>query len=639
MAVGGVAQLEDSVGVLSTIVNNYAGMNLEASKASDLLFKTVTKGVTTIPELAASMGGVVSSAASVGIAFDDVSAAMATMTSSLGKGSTAVATTKLARLFEELSTTGSQADKEFRSIAGGGFRDFLKSGGSLQEALQMLNKDAKSQNKTINEFFSSVEAGSAALILGSTSANVFSQNLIEMKNSAGATDEAFNTMNTGLKDTFDGLKNKFEWFKVEVGQRLGKAVSGWFDKSQETFNKIESAFDTMFSKVDEGLPLFEAFKIAFKDIIPPDTMAMIDDLGSFLGFIFQKVKDIAGYITGNWPSVKPVVIGIGTAFAAWKIGSVIANVVGLGKELWVVVARLKLTERATWANVAAKAADKVETMAIMALYAGDFARSLWTSVTAIGAQTTAFIVNKAQMGAQAAGMMLLKGVQLVSTGITAELTAAQWALNAAFIASPIGWIVLGIGALIAAGVLLYKNWDTVKAKALDLWAGIQAAFAPIGDFFAGIWSGVQAGFKAFINFIIQGLNFMIRGLNKLSVDIPDWVPLVGGKNLGFSIPEIPMLAAGSKYSPDTFIAGERGPELITGAEGSRVFPSDDTDRIISALESKNRPISVSASPFTPDDRMDEDNVSTEKNININLNGNGSIQGRGLSKDEMLDYLR
>ena len=68
---------------------------------------------------------------------------------------------------------------------------------------------------------------------------------------------------------------------------------------------------------------------------------------------------------------------------------------------------------------------------------------------------------------------------------------------------------------------------------------------------------------------------MIGGLNRLK--IPDWVPGIGGK--GINIPLIPTLAEGSRYTPDTFIAGEAGAELITNARGRTVFTAAQTGRI------------------------------------------------------------
>lgn len=105
------------------------------------------------------------------------------------------------------------------------------------------------------------------------------------------------------------------------------------------------------------------------------------------------------------------------------------------------------------------------------------------------------------------------------------------------------------------------NW----AKA---WEGVK-------NIFAGIVSSLVGIFKAPINLIISGINTFLSGLNKIK--IPEWVPGVGGK--GFNISPLPMLAKGSNYAPDTFIAGEAGAELITGARGRKVFTAAQTGDI------------------------------------------------------------
>lgn len=106
------------------------------------------------------------------------------------------------------------------------------------------------------------------------------------------------------------------------------------------------------------------------------------------------------------------------------------------------------------------------------------------------------------------------------------------------------------------------NWS-------QAWEGIKTIFSGVFDAIAAVCKGV-------INGIVSAVNLVIRGLNKLKV--PDWVPGIGGK--GINISEIPMLAKGSKNTPDTFIAGEAGPELITNAAGMTVFTASQTRGIM-----------------------------------------------------------
>jgi tape measure domain-containing protein len=107
-----------------------------------------------------------------------------------------------------------------------------------------------------------------------------------------------------------------------------------------------------------------------------------------------------------------------------------------------------------------------------------------------------------------------------------------------------------------------------------------AAWEAVVSIFRNIIDGIAAIFKLPINLIITGINTFLGGLNKLK--IPDWVPGVGGK--GINIPLIPMLAKGSDNSPDTFIAGEQGPELITNAHGSKVFTAGETVDIFNKIK-------------------------------------------------------
>lgn len=78
-------------------------------------------------------------------------------------------------------------------------------------------------------------------------------------------------------------------------------------------------------------------------------------------------------------------------------------------------------------------------------------------------------------------------------------TIAQWGLNAAMWANPITWIVAAIAALIAIGVLLYLNWDTVKAKALELWANLKTAWENLKSDTEAKWTEISNKVKTAID--------------------------------------------------------------------------------------------------------------------------------------------
>lgn len=136
----------------------------------------------------------------------------------------------------------------------------------------------------------------------------------------------------------------------------------------------------------------------------------------------------------------------------------------------------------------------------------------------------------------------------------------------------------------AIGATFQWIWNTIISPIATFINGaitnvgnvINTVFGGIAGFMGAAFQGALSVIKGPINGIIGLVNGAINAINGLSVTIPSWVPVVGGQTWGVNIPTIPMLARGSAFAPDMFIAGENGPELIMGAGGSRVYPADQT---------------------------------------------------------------
>lgn len=115
------------------------------------------------------------------------------------------------------------------------------------------------------------------------------------------------------------------------------------------------------------------------------------------------------------------------------------------------------------------------------------------------------------------------------SGVTWAMTAAQGAFNTVMAISPLGWVAIAIGAVVTAGVLLYKNWDTVKATAQSLWDKTKEVGAGIQDAFSGAFNAVKKAAGDSMNFVIDKINGLISAINKVpGVKIPvvaqvDWV--------------------------------------------------------------------------------------------------------------------
>ncbi|MCM3053668.1 phage tail tape measure protein [Caldibacillus thermoamylovorans] len=223
---------------------------------------------------------------------------------------------------------------------------------------------------------------------------------------------------------------------------------------------------------------------------------------------------------------------------------------------------------------------------------------------------------------------ILLGIFLAISPIITALSAAAGVLGVSMgaIAAPVLIVIAVITTLIAIGVALWKNWDTVKAKASEIFGnvkntivnafnatktfitdtwnniknfftttwdnikskssevfngikdGIVNAFEGVKSKISDIWSGIWSTIKGFINRIIGGINTMIGGLNKLKFSAPDWVPGIGGKSFGINIPKIPKLATGGVVSSPTLAmvgdAGLGNPEIVAPEKILRQIISD-----------------------------------------------------------------
>ena len=103
--------------------------------------------------------------------------------------------------------------------------------------------------------------------------------------------------------------------------------------------------------------------------------------------------------------------------------------------------------------------------------------------------------------------------------------------------------------------------------------GLTGAFQAFGDFFKNLWDGIVSAFKTAINWIIEGINALISGLN--SIQPPAWLTELTGIT-GINIPTIPYLANGGNIEEaGRVLVGERGPEILDLPGGARVTPLDN----------------------------------------------------------------
>ena len=141
-----------------------------------------------------------------------------------------------------------------------------------------------------------------------------------------------------------------------------------------------------------------------------------------------------------------------------------------------------------------------------------------------------------------------------------------------------------LGSALQSIAAIVQNVMQIFQGLIDFITGVftgnwSQAWNGIKSIFSGAVGGLGEIIKAPLRAVVSAVNTVIGGLNKLKV--PDWVPGIGGK--GINIPQIPGFVNGTVRTPDTFIAGENGPELITGAANRSVFTAAQTGQIFNNM--------------------------------------------------------
>lgn len=368
-AIGGVTNLETAVDGLSSVVNAYGEDTVSASKASDLMFTTVKLGKTTFEELSSSLYNVVPTAVGAGVAFEDVSAALAAMTA---QGiPTSVATTQLRQAIVELSKSGTETDKIFRQIAGKGFTDFIAEGNNIQQAFQLLEQYASDTNVGVNDLFGSVEAGNAVLALTGQGTEKFTQSMSEMREAIGATDAAFKTMEEDPGRKWDRIVAAAEVAQINIGNVLIDKLLPIMEWVQDNIDDIAAGAETAFDIIGDSVG--KAWKIAEPAVTfiknNPDVIAVaLAGIGSAI-ISYKVISGISG--------VAKAIKTFNSAFKASPVGiitAVVGGVVALGSAIQASVQKMKKQNLAEHFGDITLSAEELEDVASRIVRADPFGK-------------------------------------------------------------------------------------------------------------------------------------------------------------------------------------------------------------------------------------------------------------------------
>lgn len=213
-AIAGVAHMETSVNALTSVINGYQLDANKAEKISDIFFETIRLGKTTFEELNESVGKVIPIAASAGISFAEVGAALATMTRqglNTEMSSTALrgAIAELLSPNEKLKVILAQITKE---------QDVLHwSALGLQRTLDLVAKSVNNDTTKIADLFGNIRALTGVLQVVGDNARVAARDLDSMSNVDGAMGKAFDETSSTAQTSMNRFKERLAETKRGIG--------------------------------------------------------------------------------------------------------------------------------------------------------------------------------------------------------------------------------------------------------------------------------------------------------------------------------------------------------------------------------------------------------------------------------------
>lgn len=450
-----------------------------------------------------------------------------------------------------------------------------------------------------------------------------------------------------LTEAFDRLKKA----ALPVVETVGNLLMWLFDNVLVPFAKwtIGEALPAFLDVISGALTILNPLLLSFKPLALFLWDNFLQPIASWTGGVIVDVlKGLANVLTniGNWMSehisvVEKITTVVVAFFAAWKVVQLMAFIQQAGG----LVGAFSNITAALKACTIAKISDKLETIQLTLMYAKDFVMSIANSTIALVKQAAQFAKNTALKIADTAAQVAMTAATVTWNAVCGLATVATTALGGAiaFLTSPIGIAIAAIAAIIAIGISLYKNWDFIKAKAIEIWGkiqdifnnfrdwlrnvfqtdwsncfgalgnllnmffrnvsnifgGVKQIFGGIIDFIAGVftgnweraWYGVINIFKGIfsmlsgiakapLNGVIGLINTTISGLNRISFTMPDWSPIMPGKHFGVNLPKVPYLAKGGIVDSATLaVVGEAGKEAVMPLENNTGWITQLADKI------------------------------------------------------------
>lgn len=537
---------------------------------TDVLAATATASNTNVGMMGETFKYVAPLAGSLGFNIKDTSLAIGLMANSGIKASQAGTTLRGA--LSRMASPPKKAAKEMSKM-GLTLTDTHGKMKSLRTVMTDLRKNFKGLSKsqkaqTASNLFGQ-EAMSGMLAIIDSSEGDFNKLSKAIDNSSGASKKMADMQKDTLAGSFKSLSSAMEGVLIDVGEKLAPDLRSFADWAAangpaigtflgNAFDTISRAGEYLAGKIEELYPIFTELATTYMPDLQNASSTLHDTVKSLVDTGFNVLKDVLIWVRDNEPLVKLAMEGL--------------------------VAVIVYQTTCTIILTGVEALHKLSMLA------------------SAGA---AVILNGA--------LLLVQGVLLLLRGALLVCEGAQWLLNIAMTANPIGIVVVLIGGLVLALIALYNNCETARIVMNSLWNDM------IGAGESAI-NGIIDG----INWLMDKLNDLIGLINKIpGINIPivpkishanlDFLKASTGKSGGgkkqsvvmkptkakpkksmFDMPKSSVnYASGTDYHPGgPANVGETGePELVTGPthysnmkKGTNVIGVKDTKKILQGLQ-------------------------------------------------------
>ena len=487
--------------------------------------KQITSAVGEMENMDAVQGQVLQKANAARLAYTD----MAGYVSNLAKAGSDIFPVDDAIQFTstvaKLMKTNGRNDSAISSMMEGFNKSFQK--GIVDT--ETLNKMLEQAPETANVLAQSLGVAKSQLLDMASNGKMTVQQLKDaFMDASGEIDAAFQNSNMSISDGLKNIRNNWGLWLTQMNSTLGvtnaiaRAMVKFSDTAMRVMNRVRNAVVWLgdklggtdkvlkliaisagalfiafnFDKIVKGVQavftglrnvnkqaLLMAAAFIIVALLVEDFINFMQGNNSLLGSLLEKagvdVDKFRANIIKIWGNIKTILTAVWQGIKNVAI-PIFQTIWGVIKTVFEAIGKIIDKIAPQFANLADQLAN------------GNIDTDKWVKVGEAIAKIIAVIIGV--VAAVKTVIAVVRTVTSVVKGVSAVIS---------FVSSPVGLVILAIMALIAVGILLYKNWDKIKAFAIRIWTAIKDffvnIFTSIGNFFTSIWEGISTFFSSVWN--------------------------------------------------------------------------------------------------------------------------------------------